>query len=124
METKNYSTFIKTIFCDIDGCIFLHCGNSTDVFHLKPKLLPGVTEAFTDWCKKGYAVIITTARPESLREITAQQINEAGLFFDQLIMGLPLGARVVINDVPDPNSFKKAEAINLLVDRGMLDLDI
>ena len=124
MITGNFSTRIKTIFCDIDGCIFRHFGNSTDVYNGTPKLLSGVFEAFTDWCKKGYTVIIVTARPESLREVTIRQLNEAGLFYAHLIMGLPRGTRVIINDKNDCHDSNTAKSINLLRDGGMSQLGI
>jgi hypothetical protein len=88
----------KTIFCDIDGTIFAHGKNLSTMVTNKPKLLPGVLDKFLEWRSKDYCIVITTARPEGCRNITIKQLNEHGLFYDQLIMGLPVGPRVVIND--------------------------
>ena len=55
-----------------------------------------------EWNKKGYTIILTTGRRESNRELTIKQLQEAGIFYDQLIMGVGRGPRVVINDLkPD-----------------------
>lgn len=88
----------KTIFCDIDGTIFVHGKTLTAMVTNKPRLLPGVVEAFSEWRRKDYCIVLTTARPEGCRNITIKQLNELGLFYDQLIMGLPVGPRIVIND--------------------------
>jgi hypothetical protein len=88
----------KTIFVDIDGTIAEHHGNLSLIL-LKPfNILDGVYEKFLEWRDKDYAVVVTTARPEGLRTFTEKQLTDNGLFFDQLVMGLPVGERVVIND--------------------------
>jgi hypothetical protein len=40
----------------------------------------------------------TTGRRESNREITIKQLQEAGIFYDQLIMGIGGDPRILIND--------------------------
>ena len=113
----------KTIFCDIDGTIFEHKNNLVDMLSKKAKLLPGVIEKFLQWREKDYYIILTTARPEGCRLITEQQLHSFGIFYNQLIMGLPTGPRVVIND---KKSDGKITSFSVCIDRnlGLTDLEI
>jgi phosphoglycolate phosphatase-like HAD superfamily hydrolase len=89
----------KTIFLDIDGCIFKHHGNLHVQMLNPPELLPGVIDKLNDWEIEGYKIVLTTGRKETLRELTEKQLQSRGVFYDQLVMGLGRGARVVINDL-------------------------
>ena len=113
----------KTIFCDIDGTIFAHGKNLSNMITNKPKLLPGVLDKFLEWRSKDYCIVITTARPEGCRNITIRQLNELGLFYDQLIMGLPVGQRVVINDMKS-DGFVTSCAISLKRDVGLTNVKV
>lgn len=124
MSLSDHAAQIKTIFCDIDGCIFKHHGDLIDILANKCELLPGVLEVFRSWNYNGYTIILTTGRPESLRELTKQQIHEFGLFYTHLLMNLPRGQRVVIND-RKPDTYQYAAAcINLTRNKGMENVDI
>jgi hydroxymethylpyrimidine pyrophosphatase-like HAD family hydrolase len=94
----------KTIFCDIDGTLVKHYPpdiNSVPDFELT--LLPGTLETFREWDRKGYNIILVTGRRESMRHSTEKQLKKIGIFYDQLIMGIGGGQRVIINDFK-PNS--------------------
>ena len=97
--------FANTIFCDIDGCIVYHAGNMSQQLEASPELLPGVKEKFVEWERAGYAIILTTGRRESMRGLTEAALVRLGIFYDQLVMGLPRGSRIVINDLK-PNETK------------------
>lgn len=112
----SYRNNRKTIFCDIDGTIFLHRTNLHTMVSLNPELLPGVMDKFLEWREKDYYIVLTTARPEGSRTITQIQLDRYGVFYDQLIMGLPSGPRVLIND-KKPSGMITAEAI--CVDRNI-----
>ena len=86
-------TLRKTILIDIDGTIFKHNQNLSKMATDKQELIKGTIEKFLEWRAKQYYIVITTARVEGLRKLT-----DAGLFYDQMIMGLPNGCRVLIND--------------------------
>ena len=47
-------------------------------------------------------IILTTARPEYLREHTEKELNQNKLNYDRLIMEIERGPRILINDM-DPN---------------------
>ena len=55
-------------------------------------------EKLTEWDLKGYRIILTTGRKESLRMATENQLNDLGIFYDILIMGIGGGDRILIND--------------------------
>ena len=89
----------KIIFLDIDGTILKHHGgHSSDLVHSKTVLLPGVKEKLDEWEVSGYQIIITTGRKESYRKFTEKQLLVCGVAYEQLIMGLGRGERVVVND--------------------------
>lgn len=109
----------KTIICDIDGCIFRRRGDITQAHLIDLELLPGVKEKWIEWDRAGYNIILMTGRRESTRSHTCAQLARAGIFYDQLIMGVGGGPRVLINDYK-PNSKKPtAIAVNLKRDEGM-----
>lgn len=114
----------KTIFCDIDGTLVKHEG-LLKVSHkgAKLELLPGTLEKFLEWDLKGYKIILTTGRKESLREITENQLKDVGIFYDQLIMGLGGGKRYLINDCKEDGT-EYAVAINLPRNKGVDGVDI
>jgi len=116
---------IKTVFCDIDGCIFKHFGGRCNINEINPSedLLPGVKEAFSKWRHSGYRIVLTTGRPPSSFDITKQQLEECGLFYDDIVMGLPRGSRIVIND-KKPDGQPTASGVNIPRDRGLGSVDI
>jgi FMN phosphatase YigB (HAD superfamily) len=114
----------KTIFCDIDGTLVTHeSPYETALFSHKMKLLPGTIDKLLDWNKKGYTIILTTGRRESHREVTIKQLQEVGIFYDQLVMGVNRGIRVLIND-NKPDGKTAALAINIPRNEGIGGTDI
>ena len=110
----------KTIFCDIDGTLWDHVGDITSQVNVEShKMLENTSEALNRWDKLGYRIILTTGRRESMRTLTENHLKKIGIVYDQLIMGLGGGARVLIND-RKPNSVKNtAFAINLIRNDGL-----
>lgn len=113
-----------TIFCDIDGCIFEHDGTPNNHLNKNPKLLPGVKEKLNSWKMKDYRLILTTGRKECTRDDTVRQLKEAGLDWDQLIMGLGGGFRVLINDFKPGNPDPTALAFTVERNKGLGDIKI
>ena len=112
---------MKTIFCDIDGCLIKH----QNVYNNEMQLLDGAIEKIKEWDRKGYRLILTTGRRESAREITERNLALIGIAYDQLIMGLGPNVRVLINDLRDDDSeTNTAEAYNLIRNKGIKNLDI
>jgi|TARA_R110000803_G_scaffold40604_2_gene87455 ribonucleotide monophosphatase NagD (HAD superfamily) len=112
MDKKN------TYFCDIDGTIFKYrkfeTYTTTDVEPLKTTV-----DKLNEWNNKGHMIILTTARPEKLREHTIKELKKSYVPYDRLIMGIERGPRYLINDM-DPNKpGERAIALNLKRDEGI-----
>lgn len=114
----------KTIFCDIDGTLCEHNDPSlTSNPDYKLKILPSTIKKLLEWDKKGYLIILTTGRKESLRNATIKQLQNAGIFYDKLIMGIGGGVRVLINDKKNDGQIT---AISYNIDRnqGIKDINL
>ncbi len=117
------SVSVKTIFCDIDGVIFKHFSCIEEVVK-SPEVLPGVIDTFREWHAKGYTIVLITGRPPSLRQTTEKQLEDSGISYHSLIMGLPRGQRVVINDLKADSKIETAGAVNVLRDKGLVNVDV
>jgi histidinol phosphatase-like enzyme len=116
METQSP----KTIFCDIDGTLIHHYGDIVLNYSEPPILLNDVAENIKVWEKANYRIILTTGRKECIRKITEDQLLSLGIVYDQLIMGLPNGDRILIN-YRKPNSQRDTcYAINLDRNKGFV----
>lgn len=104
----------NTYFVDIDGTLIEHIDNFADITDYKVlKALPGARERTAKWHCEGHMIILTTARPESLRKLTEEQLNAVGIMYDMLIMGVGQGKRILINDHQFDKPYK-AIAYNVL----------
>ena len=124
---ENAKTATKTIFCDVDGTL-VKFPDSIEGFKDLPKgkkklqLLPGALDKLWEWETRGYRIILTTGRKESMRETTERQLTEAGIFWDQLVMGLGPGPRYLINDIN--NGSNTAYAVNVERNEGIGDVNL
>jgi len=112
IEKKN------TYFVDIDGTIFVYrkfeTYTSTDA-----QVIPSTKRYLQQARDGGHMIILTTARPEELRDHTVHELNVNNIPYDRLIMGIERGPRYLINDM-DPNKpGERAIAINLKRDNGI-----
>jgi Trk K+ transport system NAD-binding subunit len=86
-----------TIFCDIDGTIFKYRKFET-MRDEKAELIDGIQAYLQIEAEKGAHIVITTARPEKLRGFTEYELSENDIPYDQLVMGIGRGVRILIND--------------------------
>jgi histidinol phosphatase-like enzyme len=114
----------KTIFLDIDGCLIKHQGNLSTQILNTPELLPGTLEKINEWEGDGHRIILTTGRKESMRKITEEQLIKLGVIYDQLVMGLNRGERIIINDKKPNGNMKVARAIELERNRGIGEIEL
>lgn len=114
----------KTIFCDIDGTLLKHSGNIQRNLIDYPVVLPGVLEQLKAWDRASYTLVLTTGRAESARKTTQKQLQLFGIQYDHLLMGLPNGDRVVINDKKPDGKRNTAYGVNLVRNEGMEHLDL
>jgi uncharacterized HAD superfamily protein len=90
----------KTIFTDIDGTL-VHQVRFEELDPFNSVALPGVVEKMTQWFKEGHHIVLTTARPEHLRNLTIQEMDLLGIPFHQLVMGIGRAERVLINNASE-----------------------
>jgi len=112
MEKKN------TYFVDIDGTIFVYrkfeTYESSEAQVIKP------TKQYLQQVKdEGHMIILTTARPENLRDHTVYELSKNNIPYDRLIMGIERGPRYLINDLSPKEPGDRAIAINLERDKGI-----
>lgn len=127
---------MKTILIDIDGTIFKHHGTLSNVLIDEKQrimgggessianLTHGVLEKFNLWAEQGYTIVLLTGRTESMRQFTERQLQGAGIFYDHLIMGLPFGERVLINDSDDVISKSTASAYSVQRNGGIANVNV
>lgn len=113
-----------TIFLDIDGCILKHYShpNGHTVPPEKTELLPGAKEKFNEWIMKEYKIILVTGRKECTRAETEAQLRYHGLVWDQLIMGIGGGRRVLINDTKPSTDLPTAKSFVIMRNVGLSSL--
>jgi len=108
----------KTIFSDIDGTLIEQV-RFEDLDPNVANVLPGVLEKFNEWYGEGHYIVLTTARPEHLREVTIHQMGVAGIRYHQLVMGIGREERILINNNSkgEPNA-SRAMAVAVGRDAG------
>lgn len=114
----------KTIFIDIDGVLVKHHGNLSKQIIEETEILPGVLNKLNKWESEGHKIILTTGRKESMRNLTENQLLKFGIFYDQLIMGLPRGERIIINDRKPDSYMRTASAIEIDRNIGLEKVEI
>jgi uncharacterized HAD superfamily protein len=120
MNKKNIfklSDIEKTWIIDIDGVIFEHNKYKTLKKGQTEKCLPGVKSFFKRIPQEDF-IILLTGRDKTYKNLTEKSLRNEGIRYDLLIMGLPKGERILIND-EKPDGLKTAYAINLKRDEGL-----
>lgn len=111
-----------TIFCDIDGTIFEY--RKFETYQTSsPTIVENVKQRLLKANEEGHCIVLTTARPEYLRDHTLIELQMANIPFHQLVMGIERGTRILINDMENPEE-KRAYGINLLRNEGFSDKDL
>jgi len=86
-------------------------------------LLYGSVDKLLEWYAAGHIIILTTARPEGIRSFTENQLHSYGIIYNQLIMGVTSGERIVIND-NKPEGDITARAISLERNQGIGNIEL
>jgi hypothetical protein len=106
-----------TIFCDIDGTLFIY-RNFESLSTTPAVVIDSVATYLRKEKVKGAVIVITTARPEYLRSFTEIEIQVNNIPFDQLVMGIGRGERILINDSDEGSTEPRAIAYPLIRDKG------
>ena len=110
----------RTIIVDLDGCIIKHKESGPhQQWYGSQQLLPGVKEAFAEWESESACIVIMTARPECTRKSLERILDHLEIFYEQLIMGVGHGERILIND-SKPFGPKSAQAWVLPRNEGLV----
>ena len=112
MEKMILSTLPKTWILDLDGTIVKHNGYKLDG---KDTLLAGAKE-YLDELPEEDRIVILTAREERYKEETLKFLMESGVRYDEILFGMPMGERIVVND-RKPSGLSMAVAVNVERDR-------
>lgn len=103
-----------TLFVDLDGTLVI---NSS--WHFPPYVgqsvpLKANVEIIKQLQQSGkFEIIITTSRPQKFQEVTEQQLQDLGIKYKYLLMGLKHSKRIIINDYSKSNPYKSCDSINL-----------
>ncbi len=106
------STLPHTWIFDIDGTLVKHNGYLTDE---GDTLLEGAAEFLAGIPEKDM-IILLTARPSSVRDITEKFLAEKNIRYDHIIFDAPVGERIVIND-NKPSGLVMAYAVERIRDK-------
>ncbi|MCI8799505.1 MAG: hypothetical protein HFH88_06775 [Lachnospiraceae bacterium] len=111
------STLPKTWIFDLDGTLLKHNGYKTDG---EDTVLPGAKEYLEQIPSKD-RILILTSRTEEYRGQTLAFLEASGIRYDEVLFGMPMGERIVVND-RKPSGLDTAVAINL--DRDVFSLPL
>lgn len=115
----------KTIFLDIDGTILKHRGTLDQmVGDENPEATEGTIKKMAEWNALGHRVIITTARPITMREETVLQLKKVRATYHVLLMDCSPGVRVLVNDYKPWSTEPTAIGITIARDSGLGQLDV
>lgn len=112
IDLNDLSRLNKTWILDIDGTLLKHNGHLIG----EEILLPGVEQFFKHINGDDF-VVLMTARPEIYRSQTEAALRLHQIVWNILIMGVPHGERILIND-RKPSGLKTAYAINVSRNEG------
>ena len=111
---NKYKSQYKCLFVDIDGTLVTNSSIHFPPYVGSGEPLRDNIDYLSDLHQSGKVkIILTTSRPERLREVTLPELQTKGILYDELIMGLPHCRRVLINDFAKSNPYPSATAINM-----------
>lgn len=107
----------RTFFIDLDGTVLMH-GHRYSNLYKGQEACPGVVEALDELDSLGHTIILVSARKESSRRFTEENLDRLGVPYDQLILGVSQGKRVVVNDIISETSVPRSGNVNVITDAG------
>lgn len=107
----------NTYFVDIDGTLVKY--RTFDKLITEPSVpITDVINLVNEEYEKGNHIVLTSARPISMKEFTMREMRSLGVKYNYLILGIGRGKRFLINDKSETGE-KKAYALNLDRDKGL-----
>ena len=108
----------NTYFVDIDGTIFVYRKFET-YKETKAQVIKSSKQYLQQRKDEGHMIILTTARPEDMREHTIMELEKNNVPYDRLIMGIERGPRYLINDLSPNEPGDRAIELNLKRNEGI-----
>jgi len=108
----------QTIFCDLDGTVFIY-RKFEELTKTPANKIKSTVDYLISAKNKGAHIVITTARPNSLRGHTINELVENKIPFDQIVMGIERGERILINDNDEGSDIPRAIAIPVKRNEGV-----
>jgi len=113
-DWDRFKRSFATLFIDIDGTIVINSSSHFPPYIGNTDPIQENIEVIKDLYRSGkFQVILTTSRREKYKKITERQMENLGIKYDGLIMGLLHSKRIIINDYSKSNPFKSCDSINL-----------
>jgi len=107
-----------TVFCDLDGTVYKY--RRFEHYQTEPaEVCPQAKETLQNWKRDGVVIVMTTARPEYLREFTLSEMAANEIHHDQLVMGIGRGPRFLINDDDPSKDERRATAYSIRRNEGL-----
>lgn len=100
------SPLSHTWILDFDGTLVKHNGYKTG----KDEWLPGALDFLKSIPEEDFVLILTAREPEA-KEVTESFITSYGIRVNQIIFGIPMGERILMNDTK-PSGLKCAYSVN------------
>jgi len=111
---NKYKSQYKCLFVDIDGTLITNSSHHFPPYVGSGEPIENNIDYLADLYEQGRAkIVLTTSRPERLRQITITELQTKGIPYDELVMGLPHCQRVIINDFARSNPYPSCKAINI-----------
>ena len=111
---NKYKSQYKCLFVDIDGTLITNSSHHFPPYVGSGEPIENNIDYLAELHEQGRAkIVLTTSRPERLRQITIKELQTKGIPYDELIMGLPHCHRVIINDFARSNPYPSCKAINI-----------
>lgn len=104
----------KTLFIDFDGVIMKNSGKYGLVnWSNNTEILPENISVLKKLHDEGAQIVITTSRPEEMKEFIDSTLKAYGIEAHAIITGLNHAQRVLINDFAASNPFPSAVALSV-----------
>ena len=111
---NKYKSQYKCLFVDIDGTLITNSSHHFPPYVGSGEPIENNIDYLAELHEQGKAkIVLTTSRPERLRQITITELQTKGIPYDELVMGLPHCQRVIINDFARSNPYPSCKAINI-----------
>lgn len=107
----------NTYFFDLDGTILMHSHRYSNLKN-ENALCPNVKETLDEIDSRGDKIILVSARKESARKMTEKILDELMVPYDQLILGVTQGCRIIVNDKLRQTSMSRCRSIDVITDNG------